>query len=553
MYSKAKDLVYSEVYGRENVNKYEFVIGRGGFADKVMNGARKMLGKEQRSYENMYGTFSVSKVWFTRILPAIKAINLSGNIKAIFGNFAGAAIHQKIEASAGIYMTNKTYMLGNLEAIKNIPNSVQSVMSRNGSKMVSMMRYFGVSRSNEADMANLHGSRLSRALATQIWYGPYSAGDFAIKSTSMVAVMLNIKPFEGKFYQREQFISKYYPKDRKSGETVFDSIEENLYGAYEIKDGVLSIADKYKDMVTEETENYTAALLQDISRRLDGSLTGTEKTRLHRDMFGSAILLHRNYLLWGLQERFHGKMFRYDKGIESSGMYSWSNVRKMPSAISSMLLSKIRNIAGIYGENDFKQKFSVSERYNASRIFGEYIAFMAMAALAIIINKSMGDDDDDDDRKNSLTMLAYILTLRTMVEVGSLSSPVELYNLQSSPTAAQSNIKEIKNLIDMVSDGSTHEKASSGIYKGKTKLFRSITRLTPFWKHAYPMAIEPDYRNDERFMRSNVGSTYDIMENLMWPNNIKSQRRAKKEEAAIKEETRIEKNQQTVPGRIRGL
>ena len=143
-----------------------------------------------------------------------------------------------------------------------------------------------------------------------------------------------------------------------------------------------------------------------------------------------------------------------------------------------MLLSKIRNIVGIYGENDFKQKFSVSERYNASRIFNEYIAFMAMAALAIIINKSMGDDDDDDDRKNSLTMLAYILTLRTMVEVGALSSPIELYNLQSSPTAAQSNIKEIKNIIDMVSDGSMHEKVSSGIYEGKTKLFRSMTRLT---------------------------------------------------------------------------
>ena len=63
-----------------------------------------------------------------------------------------------------------------------------------------------------------------------------------------------------------------------------------------------------------------------------------------------------------------------------------------------------------------------------------------------------------------------------------------------------------------------------------------------------PMFIEPDYRNDERFMRSNVGSTYDVMENLLWPNNIKAQRRAKKEEAAIKEETRIEKINRLYPG-----
>ena len=100
----------------------------------------------------------------------------------------------------------------------------------------------------------------------------------------------------------------------------------------------------------------------------------------------------------------------------------------------------------------------------------------------------------------------------------------------------------------MVSDGSMYEEVSSGIYEGKTKLFRSMTRLTPFYKHAYPMFIEPDYRNDERFMRSNVGSTYDVMENLMWPNNIKAQRRAKKEEAAIKEETRIEKINRLYPG-----
>lgn len=532
MYQKALEYVNSEVYGRDLANDYELAYRQFNPFKWIYNKISKkpIDGTRPTRSEDRYNKISLAKPIRNRLTSLIRIVNLSKNVKAAFGNFSSAAVHLKIEAGCGIFTTNKTYALAKLEVARRMPESLASIFNRSDDKLISMMRYFGIGRSNEADMKNLHGSRLGRALAEQFWYGEYSAGDFAIKSQMMVAVLMNIKPYKDesgkyRFYQREQFASKFYKGDRLAGLQAFDTISDNLYGAMDVVDGVLGIKEKYntgeyEGSISNDTLNYAAGILGTLSRTLDGSLTGVERSRVHKDIFGSMLLLHRNYLLWAVQERFHGEMFRYDKGMMATGMYRGKTLKVFPAIAFKVIMSKLTQIATLNKVKDvtgYNSKYSTSDIANSKRMLGEYAAFLVLATGAILMAKSIGDDDDK--RKESLDMWAYILLLRTTLEVGSLSSPIELWNLQKNPSAAQSFLQAAKDLYDMHSDGTYNSTIKSGIYKNKTKRFRSLTKMTPIWKNIYPSFVEPDLRNDERFIKSNVGSTYDLLDHIIYPEN----------------------------------
>ena len=532
MYQKALGYVNSEVYGRDLANDYELTYRQFNPFKWIYNKISKkpIDGTKPTRSNDRYSKISLSKPIRNRLTSLIRIVNLSKNVKAAFGNFSSAAVHLKIEAGCGIFTTNKTYALAKLEVARRMPESLASIFNRSDDKLISMMRYFGIGRSNEADMKNLHGSRLGRALAEQFWYGEYSAGDFAIKSQMMVSVLMNIKPYKDesgkyRFYQREQFASKFYKGDRLAGLQAFDTISDNLYGAMEVVDGVLGIKEKYntgeyEGSISNDTLNYAAGILGTLSRTLDGSLTGVERSRVHKDIFGSMLLLHRNYLLWAVQERFHGEMFRYDKGMMATGMYRGKTLKVFPAIAFKVIMSKLTQIATLNKVKDvtgYNSKYSTSDIANSKRMLGEYAAFLVLATGAILMAKSIGDDDDK--RKESLDMWAYILLLRTTLEVGSLSSPIELWNLQKNPSAAQSFFQAAKDLYDMHSDGTYNSTIKSGIYKNKTKRFRSLTKMTPIWKNIYPSFVEPDLRNDERFIKSNVGSTYDLLDHIIYPEN----------------------------------
>ena len=171
----------------------------------------------------------------------VRKINLSFNVRAIGVNYIGAELHMKIEANLGSAITNRSWMFSNTELATNMPDiMLNSMTNRSSNKIISLMRMFNVVRSIEADMKGLHGVKLANFMASNIHYGPYSAGDFVVKGRMMIAMLSNIKLYEGAFYTRDQFANKFYKDKRSAGYDVFDNIQESLYGAFEIsEDGML--------------------------------------------------------------------------------------------------------------------------------------------------------------------------------------------------------------------------------------------------------------------------------------------------------------------------
>ena len=215
-----------------------------------------------------------------------------------------------------------------------------------------------------------------------------------------------------------------------------------------------------------------------MSRKLDGSLTGTERTQVHKDMIGAMLLLHKNYLLWAVQDRFHPKMFRYDLGIETSGIYRWNNVRKIPQVWLNMIIGK-------YGKANLDSKFEYSQVYAGRKLAKEMSWFVAIT-IAIALYGRLFIGDDDDKIKVSPEMFFNLLFIRTALEIASLWSPMEVYNLQKEPFGAIGTINELKDIFNMISSGTYNDVVRGGYYDGKTKLERSIYKSIPGVKQYYP-------------------------------------------------------------------
>ena len=527
MYQKAAEFVNSEVYGDDKIGTLEFSISRGNIATSLYNMLRRLFNKEKVT-SGRIGSVSVDK-FIKAIISYTRIVNLGYNIKSIFSNFGGAKVQQKIEASMGSFFTEKGLMFANREIALVLPSIVASSTNRSNDKVTSLMRYFGVTRSNESDMKNLHGWKFARYIEDKFWYGPYEAGDFAIKAPSMIAILDNFRLHEGEFYSREQFLTRFYPgASRKEGAKEWDSIRDTLYSAYSISDNTLVIDPKYAEFITPELENQVSLLAASMSRKLDGSLTGTERTAAHRNLVGSMMLLHKNYLLWAIQDRFHPKMYRYDLGVETSGIYKGENMKVAPKIWMDMLFMKMSKI---------NEKYEYSQRYSAQRLAKEFTFFIALSAAATIFSKyAIGDDDDKI--KESWEMLIYLLMARVTLEVGAMMSPSDVYNLQKEPFGTIGMITQGREILDMVGDGSYGDIVRTGHYEGFRKIDKSLLKIVPIAKQYQPYIGNPNFKKDDAFLNASMFIPYSRVRDFIWPENWNARAREKSKQLLQKKQDR---------------
>jgi hypothetical protein len=308
------------------------------------------------------------------------------------------------------------------------------------------------------------------------------------------------------------FLSRLYPDNRVNGEKVFDSIGDTLYDAFEVnKDGVLAVKSKFKDYVTDDTLSNVYSLLGVLGRKLDGTLTGSERSRIHSDAFASAILLHRGWLVNALQERFSPEIYSYEKQMMISGQYKGENFGAASKIMWKFLANKISDIErdGLKGNLNFKlgnmkNEFSGSQLYNAKRIIGEIGFLVVLSAITALLSSLVPRNAFGDKDEESAEMWAYVLSLRVAMEMFAVYSPADVYSIIGSPTAAEGTLENLKGIFGMFADGSYDELVQSGKYRNKTKLERAAIKLTPGYKQIYERAIHPDLGATERFLIGNI-------------------------------------------------
>lgn len=508
MYKAAKDYVESNVYDRAG-NAYDFFVKS--WADP-----------------NVRYRVSAAKP-IVKFLNYVRKINLSFNVRAILTNLIGAELHLRIEKNLGSTISKQSMRFANYEFARHLPKAMESTINRTNDKVISLMRMFAIVRSNEADMKDLHGSKLTHFMLGNIHYGPYSAGDFAVKGRMMIAYMANIKLYNGKFYSRDQFANEFYPSKRSEGYDIFDNIQENLYGVFEIdRNGMLTIKDEYRDIVNSDLLSSVSSAMNVLARKLDGTMSGAEKTRMHNDAFAQALLLHRGWLLNAISERFHSKIYDYEKQMLISGMYKKENVStafKMMARFIGQKVSDLRhlNMKGIVSRKfgSIEDRYESGQVYQAKRLIRELGMLLSLATITTMLGRMVpleGDDDDEKKKKeDTWQMWAYVISLRTSMEFFALYSPADVYKILGNPTAAEGSMKNIEDTFGFIFDGSYDDVIESGRYKYKTKLHRSIIKGLPGVKQFYENFVAPDLGAIEEFTMKNLPAFIPSMQKVISP------------------------------------
>lgn len=76
-----------------------------------------------------------------------------------------------------------------------------------------------------------------------------------------------------------------------------------------------------------------------ITAKIDGMLNDTDKAAIHANTYAQFLVMHRNFMIVGIEDRFKGKQFNYNTGEVESGLYT-----TVASFIKNLVSSKNINV-----------------------------------------------------------------------------------------------------------------------------------------------------------------------------------------------------------------
>ena len=419
-----------------------------------------LYGKEKDKVEVRFGDSNVN---VTKILSNIanwtRLTGLFKNFYAIQANVVANTINSRIEASLGRYVTNNRLNKAKREVYLNLTNIMnESGKSHKSNKIMGMMEYNQIARSNHEIFDNLDKKRLARHLASHFWYGEYEAGDFVVKAPIVLANYYSYKLIDNKFISANDYA--------KDGRTIdqFDKLQvPTLYDAYEMKDGKFSVKSEYKKLVDEILENKIKNKSTVMAANLDGVLTDLDKSAMHQHAWGQLLLIFRGWMLGGAQTKFKSKGYNYLTGEIEEGQFNtmW---RYLGNTVKDL-----KNYQMIYDQ------LSPEEKYNVKKTTREATVIAVLTLLTILMDGAAKDDDDDNW---ALQMTAYMVS-RAMFEQASFYNPMEIVGVLNSPSPSTNLLTQIMAIKDIFFPSTWTQPIERGSYKGMNKLERSMIKLSP--------------------------------------------------------------------------
>ena len=419
------------------------------------------------------------KVSLTKILnnfaEYVRKTNLFMNLPAILTNMLTAGSYSSIEGILGRYYSAGALNDANKEIVQRLPDAIANLGNPNHKCLLTAFLDLNqVSRSNADTYSKLDQSRALRAINKHFWYGGYSAGDFAVKATMLVAIYKDHKLYNGEFINRQQFISRYYSSNKSEGNRIWATMGDTLFDAYELKGSLAVPKKEYAQYIDKRLENKIKNLATFLAARLDGVLTDGDRAYVHQNAYLQMLFIHRNFFIIGAHDRFKSRQFNHMTQMEEEGMYR-TTAKFIIDIFKSGNVFNIKAIADMYnGAEEFEQ-------YNIKRTILEtlYINIIAFAILPLL-NKAADDEPDNW----FLNEMAYV-ALRTRFELSTMYNPMEVINMLNSPSAATGTIEQMSGIIKVVwpgnwfGDGSAFSEVRSGPYEGMPRIMKQLIKSGP--------------------------------------------------------------------------
>lgn len=408
----------------------------------------------------------------------VTKVNLSGNLWSIGTSFFTDVTYTTLEAKMGKYFDLEDLSFAKSEFARELPNMMSNIGNPNPKgKLPYLLMLNQVVKDNKELFDRLDQSQVLRSINQNFWFAGYTQSDYTVKSHTLMSIYHNYRFVTGEgFMSKQQYVDKFYPDDRKKGAVEFKQLNTTLYDVYvEAPNGEVSIDDKYKSYITDKLLNDVRNRIDIITKRIDGTLREVDKAGIHANSIASYLVLHRNFMITMLHDRFKKKQYNLDLHTMEEGYY-----RSTARLIKTFLAGKSHTIKQLIADYNNMEEY---EQYGVRKVMNELMLVAASSVIAITLASIV---DGDDDYDNWLTQSVTYLAMRSAFEFRTMYNPFEFIALIKSPTAAFNWLDNISSFINLIlptsyiGDRTPFTIIDRGVYKGMPVILKNIIKVTPF-------------------------------------------------------------------------
>ena len=440
---------------------------------------RLMYGRNKTPIEGNVLGYDIN---FGKALDIVRGfvtkVNLSGNLWSIGTSFFTDATYTTLEAKMGRYFDLEDLNFARSEFARELPNMMQNIGNPNPKgRLPYLLMLNQVVKDNKELFDRLDQSQVLRSINQNFWFAGHTQSDYTVKSHTLLSIYHNYRLVDNEgFMSKQQYIDKFYSNDRKKGAVEFKQLTTTLYDAYiELPNGDVVVDDKYKPLITDKLLNDVRNRIEIISKRIDGTIREVDKAVVHANAMASYLVLHRNFMISALHDRFKPKQYNLDLQTIEEGYY-----RSTGRFLKNVIANRHFAIKQLLADYNNMQEY---EQYAVRRVLNELVLITASTAVALVIASVV---DGDDDYDTWLTQSITYLAMRSAFEFRTMYNPFEFMALIKSPTAAFNwfdNISSFINLINPASyigDRTPFTIIDRGVYKGMPVILKNIIKVTPF-------------------------------------------------------------------------
>lgn len=371
-------------------------------------------------------------------------------------------------------------------------------------KLVGVLEYNGLTFNQEEDLSNTNRWRIGRMItrATE----PYSAFklmSFLPNSAFTVSVYLNYKLIrleDGQlhFISENDFLDNHFlNKSIEERKAIYRNAKDNLWNAYEMKDG-FRVKSKYAPYVTAELEEEITAKLGSISSHAEGMIEEADKSGVHLLPALSTILMFRAFIPKNIENTISPMYWNYQTkelsmGTASAYFYGWKygsdrNLIKLLRVLTGRNDEKLKELQEQYPDVDVKKQIDLHIRRFNAQIF-TYFFWLTIFNLF-----GMGADDDD----YWFTQFLRLELKKISLESGSRYNAMDVFDILNSITPLIQTFVDVNRVINPLSYLSSrkYEEIERGAYKGLKGWQRDFIKVIPILNAYYNMKNPREKLND---------------------------------------------------------
>lgn len=371
-------------------------------------------------------------------------------------------------------------------------------------KLIGALEYNGLTFNQEEDLSNTNRWRIGRMITRAA--EPYSAFklmSFLPNSAFTVSVYLNYKLIrleDGQlhFISENDFLDNHFlNKSIEERKAIYRNAKDNLWNAYEMKDG-FRVKSKYAPYVTAELEEEITAKLGSISSHAEGMVEEADKSGVHLLPALSTILMFRAFIPKNIENTISPMYWNYQTkelsmGTASAYFYGWKygsdrNLIKLLRVLTGRNDEKLKELQEQYPDVDVKKQIDLHIRRFNAQIF-TYFFWLTIFNLF-----GMGADDDD----YWFTQFLRLELKKISLESGSRYNAMDVFDILNSITPLIQTFVDVNRVINPLSylSNRKYEEIERGAYKGLKGWQRDFIKVIPILNAYYNMKNPREKLND---------------------------------------------------------